>query len=160
MRYPFKHEIIVKNLLIIFSRGSCDTTKLKNVTMNSKATYFKCDIFDQKRDQLNDIVEGFKTFVALKEEKIIRWSDLHDKGITKNLFEISVMNIYGFHQLSKLVQLREMHMLRHVKEISITTCYSLEEVFESRGGMLTKEEYDQNINHYELQSIKVKDLRK
>ncbi|MED6118945.1 hypothetical protein PIB30_007450 [Stylosanthes scabra] len=103
---------------------------------------------------------------------MVRWSDLHDKGITKNLFEISAMNINGFHQFSKPVQLKEMHMLRHVKELlrigpirpnselSTTGCHSLDEVFESRGGMVTKERYDQNINHYELRSDKSRPRRR
>ncbi|MED6125909.1 hypothetical protein PIB30_073125 [Stylosanthes scabra] len=70
------------------------------------------------------------------------------------------MNINGFRQLSKLVQLKEMPMLRHVKELRIKGCDSLVEVFESRGRMLTKEEYGQNINNYGLQTIKLEDLPK
>ncbi|XLT62765.1 hypothetical protein HN873_019289 [Arachis hypogaea] len=97
--------------------------------------------------------------MELQEEKMIRWSDLHDKDIIKNLFEISVMNISGYHELSMLVQLKEMGMLRHVRELSITSCDSLEEVFEARGEMLTKEGYDQSIN-YGLESIKLQDLPK
>ncbi|RYR04192.1 uncharacterized protein LOC107647161 isoform X1 [Arachis ipaensis] len=144
----------------VFSRGSCHTTKLKNVTMNSKATtYFECNISVQKEDQLNSTIEGFRKFMALQEEKMIRWSNLHDKDIIKNLFEISVMNISGYHELSMLVELKEMRMLRHVRELSITSCDSLEEVFEARGEMLTKEGYDQSIN-YGLESIKLQDLPK
>ncbi|XP_020960313.1 uncharacterized protein LOC107647161 isoform X3 [Arachis ipaensis] len=97
--------------------------------------------------------------MALQEEKMIRWSNLHDKDIIKNLFEISVMNISGYHELSMLVELKEMRMLRHVRELSITSCDSLEEVFEARGEMLTKEGYDQSIN-YGLESIKLQDLPK
>ncbi|RYR53672.1 hypothetical protein Ahy_A06g028881 [Arachis hypogaea] len=156
-------EVMIKDCMNmeVFSRGSCHTTKLKNVTMNSKATYFKCNISVQKEDQLNSTIEGFRTFVhmELQEEKMIRWSDLHDKDIIKNLFEISVMNISGYHELSMLVQLKEMGMLRHVRELSITSCDSLEEVFEARGEMLTKEGYDQSIN-YGLESIKLQDLPK
>ncbi|MED6125908.1 hypothetical protein PIB30_073124 [Stylosanthes scabra] len=48
----------------VFSGGSCRTTKLDYVTMNSKATNSGCDIFVQKRD-LNATVEGFKAFMAL-----------------------------------------------------------------------------------------------
>ncbi|XP_029143422.1 uncharacterized protein [Arachis hypogaea] len=112
------------------------------------------------------ILFSFSTFgrlqnlrMELQEEKMIRWSDLHDKDIIKNLFEISVMNISGYHELSMLVQLKEMGMLRHVRELSITSCDSLEEVFEARGEMLTKEGYDQSIN-YGLESIKLQDLPK
>ncbi|MED6211293.1 hypothetical protein PIB30_072338 [Stylosanthes scabra] len=145
---PSLQDVTIKDCLNMeaFSRGSCHTNMLKNITMNSKATYFKCDIFMQKRDQLNATVEGFKTFMALHEEKMIRWSHLHDKGISKNLFEISDM--------------KEMHMFPHVRELSIKACDSLQEVFESRGGVLTKEGYDQNINNYELQSIELEDLPK
>ncbi|MED6218323.1 hypothetical protein PIB30_025726 [Stylosanthes scabra] len=160
--FPSLQKVLIEDCMNmeVFSGGSCRTTKLENVTMNSNATNSGCDIFVQKGN-LNATVEGFKAFMALREEiKLIRWSDLHDKGITKNLFEISILNINGFPQLSKLIQLKEMHMLQHVKELRITSCDSLEEVFESTGRMLTKEGYDQNINHYELQRIKFQDLPK
>ena len=94
--------------------------------------------------------------VALKGLEMMRWSDLHNKGIFKYFIRNSQIGITKFHKLLILVPFNEIHMLQHVRELSITECDSLDEVFASKGGMVRKKGYE--TTNYELQSMKLKDL--
>jgi len=95
--------------------------------------------------------------VASQGSVMLNWTKLHNDGY---LIKNSQTNIKAFHKLSVLVPYNEIQMLQNVKELTVSNCDSLNEVFGSGGGADTKKTDHISTTQYQLQNMTLDNLPK
>jgi hypothetical protein len=83
---------------------------------------------------------------------MLNFKELLDKGMFGYFIKQKAMKITNFHRLSMLVPFSEIKMLQHVRELNVSNCDALVEVFES-----VTEKRDA-ITHYQLQEMELNNL--
>jgi len=71
--------------------------------------------------------------VELQNSEMLNWMELIDKDMFGYFFEEGTINITRFHRLSMLVSFSEIQILQHMRELNVSDCDSLVEVFGSVG---------------------------
>jgi len=93
--------------------------------------------------------------VELQSSEMLNWTELIDKDMFGYFFKEGTINITRFHRLSMLIPFSEIQILERARELNVSCCDSLVEVFESVEEVTKK----RNVtSQYHLQKMTLKDL--
>ncbi|GAU21773.1 hypothetical protein TSUD_328980 [Trifolium subterraneum] len=114
---PVLEDLYIVNIedcpnMEVFSRGFSDTPKLEDLSIKIESAN---NNYIHIQD-INAVIQGFKSFVASQGFKMFNWTKLHNEG---HFIKTSETYIKAFHKLVVLVPYNELQMFQHVRELTV-----------------------------------------
>ncbi|KAI4346781.1 hypothetical protein L6164_007649 [Bauhinia variegata] len=152
--FPSLQVVIFGNchMMELFSYGSSYTPKLENVTMEIEQINKIISIGD-----LNAAAQLSKGILTLQTAETLRWIE-QDKGLLGYFTKETDMTVQDLQRLLSLVPSNAIDIFQHLKQLTVKSCSSLLELFESGGDVqkgITKIQYELEVmNLYSLPKLR------